>query len=98
MGCQRVPDMILRELISWNQLTLNFVNFVIFSGLAWYHCGLRFSGFSKGGKKMALLPLACGEKNSVTSSSKNVSPHRTQVLGIRSQTHFPRWRPSYLSG
>jgi hypothetical protein len=38
------------------------------------NCGLRFSGLPIASRKMALLSFACGEKNSVTSSSKKVSP------------------------
>ena len=36
--------------------------------------GLRLRGFPIANKKMALLLFACGEKNSITSSSKKVKP------------------------
>ena len=39
-----------------------------------YYFGLRFSGLPIASKKMALFPFAWGEKNSMTSSSKKVSP------------------------
>lgn len=34
----------------------------------------RFADFPNAIRNITLLPAACGEKNSVTSSSKNVSP------------------------
>src|SRR5579859_5993953 len=37
----------------------------------WSYCGLRLSGLPIASRKTALLSFACGEKKSITSSSKN---------------------------
>ena len=38
------------------------------------YCDLRFIGLPIATRKMAALPVACGEKKLITSSSKKVSP------------------------
>jgi hypothetical protein len=58
------------------------------------YCGLRFNGFPIASKKMALLPFAWGEKNSITSSSKKVKPVAPRCWAYTARYILPPMAPA----